>query len=328
MRRTICPVFLRCLLCLVFWLTPVAAAVDTTSAASAQVQPLPPASPGTTSTLQVGSARIRLFVEGRPFELSQQAIRDWVQRSAEIVAQYYDGFPVTEVSVAIRGTRGARVMNGTSIGTARGAVVNVDVGLSATPQSLADDWIMVHELIHLAFPGVPRRHHWLEEGLSVYVESIARANVGALDADAVWTGFLDGMPRGLPRAGDEGLDNTPTWGRTYWGGALFCLLADIRIRARTNGEKTLRDALRAIVAAGYDMTRAGDIRAVLMIADQATGVTVLLDLYDEMRDLPVPTEIDSLWADLGVAARDGEIVYDDSAPLADIRRALTQQNGL
>ena len=58
------------------------------------------------------------------------------------------------------------------------------------------------------------------------------------------------MPKGLPAAGDRGLDYTPTWGRTYWGGALFCLLADIDIRKRTSNRFGLQDALRAIVAAG------------------------------------------------------------------------------
>jgi hypothetical protein len=315
----------RILLCLLAWIPQVSlATTDIVSSASSYAPLPPPASTGTTSTLAVGSARIHLFIEGRPFNLSQQALQDWVQRSAEIVTQYYAGFPVNEVHVAIRGVRGTRVMNGSSIGSA-GAVVNVSVGLSATPQALVDDWIMVHELIHLAFPSVSRSHHWLEEGLSVYVESIARANAGALGADAVWAGFLDGMHRGLPRAGDKGLDNTPTWGRTYWGGALFCLLADISIRQSTNGQKSLRDGLRGIVAAGYDITRSGDIREVLMVADRATGTTVLLDLYDEMRDQPVPAELDSLWVDLGVAERNGAIVYNDSALQAGIRRALTQR---
>jgi hypothetical protein len=217
-------------------------------------------------------------------------------------------------------------MNGRAFGNA-GAVVNVDVGLLATPETLANDWILIHELIHLAFPSLPRQNHWIEEGISVYVESIARARSGSLSADAVWAGFLDGMPNGLPQAGDKGLDYTRTWGRTYWGGALFCLLADIRIREQTDGQKTLRNALRGVVEADYDITKSADIRAVLQIADQATGVNVLLELYDEMRAAPLPKEIDSLWANLGVTRQAGKIIYDDDAPLAAIRRALTQQYG-
>jgi predicted metalloprotease with PDZ domain len=131
------------------------------------------------------------------------------------------------------------------------------------------------------------------------------------------------MPRGLPQSGDRGLDYTPTWGRTYWGGALFCLLADIRIREQTDGRKTLRDALRGIVDAGYDITRRSDLREVLTIADRATGVRVLTGLYDEMRDRPGIDDLDALWRSLGVSERSQSVVFDEQAPLGEIRRALT-----
>ena len=285
---------------------------------------MPPVSSGQTEKLRLGDTLVNLFIENRPFEAGNDGLRDWVLRSTEIVSQYCGSFPVDEVYIAIRGRRGNRVVHGQAFGGA-GAVVNVDVGLATTRESLDDDWILIHELIHLAFPSVPRRHHWIEEGLSVYVESIARANAGALTADSVWLGFLRGMPNGLPKAGDKGLDYTPTWGRTYWGGALFCLLADIRIRQQTDNEKNLRDALRAIVAAGYDMTKSGDMREVLVVGDQATGVTVLTELYDEMRSAPYPNELDGLWIALGVAEQASTVVYDDTAALAGIRRALTEE---
>ena len=199
--------------------------------------------------------------------------------------------------------------------------------IASVAEHLRDGQLLV--LRSTGDPGVTARVEELinEEGLAVDVESMARAQSGSLSADAVWAGFLDGMPFGLPQAGDKGLDHTRTWGRTYWGGALFCLIADIRIREQTDRQKTLRDALRGIVTAGYDITKSADIRAVLQIGDQATGVNVLLELYDEMRAAPLPKEIDSLWADLGVAQQAGRIIYDDDAPLADIRRALTQRYG-
>jgi len=310
------------LLFAILWISQNAMAADVVSAASRRSAPMPPVSSGQTEKLRLGDTRINLFIENRTFAAGPDGLRDWVLRSAEIVAQYYGRFPVDEVHIAIRGRRGNRVVHGQAFGGA-GAIVNVDVGLQAGRESLDDDWILIHELIHLAFPSVPRRHHWIEEGLSVYVESIARANAGALTADSVWLGFLRGMPNGLPKAGDKGLDYTPTWGRTYWGGALFCLLADIRIRQQTDNESNLQDALRAIVAAGYDMTKSGDLREVLNVADQATGVTVLTELYDEMRSAPYPDELDGLWTAMGVAEQAGTVVYDDTAALADIRRAMT-----
>jgi hypothetical protein len=312
------------LFCAFFCISQNSAATDIVSAASQSSQPLPPVSTGQTETLHLGDTVINLFIEERSFEAGPDGLRKWVLRSAEIVSEYYGGFPVHEVHIALRGRSGNRVLHGQAYGGA-GAIVNIDVGLATTAESLDDDWILIHELIHLAFPTVPRQHHWIEEGISVYVESIARANAGELTADSVWLGFWRGMPNGLPKAGDKGLDYTPTWGRTYWGGALFCLFADIRIRQQTDNEKNLQDALRAIVAAGYDMTKSSRIREVLAVADQATGVTVLTDLYGEMRSSPYPEELEGLWLALGIDEQAGNIVYDEKAALAEIRRALTEE---
>ena len=74
-----------------------------------------------------------------------------------------------------------------------------------------------------------------------------------LPPETVWRELVDGLPKGLPAAGDRGLDNTHTWGRTYWGGALFCLMADVEIHQRTNNRYGLQDALRGILGAGGNM---------------------------------------------------------------------------
>ncbi|MFX9973388.1 hypothetical protein ABTP41_19485, partial [Acinetobacter baumannii] len=76
-------------------------------------------------------------------------------------------------------------------------------------------------------PDMAERYAWLSEGLAVYVEPIARVQAGDLTVSAIWQAMMRDMPQGLPEPGDRGLDNTDTWGRRYWGGALFCLLADI-----------------------------------------------------------------------------------------------------
>ena len=49
----------------------------------------------------------------------------------------------------------------------------------------------------------------------------------------MWHDIVRDMQKGEPAAGDEGLDHTHTWGRTYWGGAIFCLVADVEIRRET-----------------------------------------------------------------------------------------------
>ncbi len=199
----------------------------------------------------------------------------------------------------------------------------------AMPHSgtLADDWLLTHEMIHLALPSLAERHQWLEEGLATYVEPIARARAGTLTLEQVWHDFIVGLPQGQPQAGDRGLDGTPTWGRTYWGGALFCLRADVTIRQRTGNRFGLEHSLRAIFAAGGSIDRDWTIDRVIEVGDQAVGVSVLRELYEEMRSQPVTVDLELLWRQLGIKRHGKKVIFDDSAPLASIRSAITPEAG-
>jgi hypothetical protein len=139
----------------------------------------------------------------------------------------------------------------------------------------------------------------------------------------VWGTFVRDMPKGEPGPGDRGLDNTHTWGRTYWGGAIFCLLADVRIRERTKNQKGLEDALRGINRGGGNITEDWGIGKALAMGDKATGTTVLRDLYQAMRDKPAPFDLNQLWTKLGITMKDGAVIFDDKAPEANIRKAIT-----
>jgi hypothetical protein len=227
----------------------------------------------------------------------------------------------------VHATRGGGVHGGHTEG---GAVPRIDisVGLRATPDDLRRNWSLAHELVHLALPDLERSHHWLEEGLASYVEPIARARAGLLEEADVWREWLDNLRLGLPEAGDRGLDHTPTWGRTYWGGALFCFQADLEIRKQTGGRFELRDALRGILAQGGNLTVDWPIERVFRAGDAATGVSVLEPLYAELKDRPVAFDLDRAWRELGVSEQGGqqgsELRFDDRAPLAGIRKQFVR----
>ncbi|MGH8759929.1 MAG: hypothetical protein ACREVW_10525, partial [Burkholderiales bacterium] len=127
----------------------------------------------------------------------------------------------------------------------------------------------------------------------------------------------------LPAAGDRGLDHTHTWGRTYWGGALFFLLADLRIREQTANRVGLQDALRTILNRGGNNEANWEVRRTFEIGDAATGTKVLAELYNEMRAAPVAPDLADLWRRLGVKLTPDGAQFDDDAPLAGIRKAIT-----
>jgi hypothetical protein len=275
----------------------------------------------TAFTLNIAGSSISVTFASGELELSQAEIRNWVATSAKAVATYYGRFPVSELRILIVPVGGSGVKSGKSYGYG-GAAIKISLGRATHPNQLRDDWVMPHEMVHLAFPSVPDAHTWIEEGLATYVEPWARLQIGDLSEDKVWADLVDGVPKGLPRTGDLGLDRTHTWGRTYWGGALFCLLADVEIRKRTDNRKSLQDGLRAIVAAGGNIEQDWPLLKALKIADAAVGVPVLTEFYRNMKATPVSPNLSDLWFDLGISAKDGVIRFDDRAPLAHVRRAM------
>ncbi len=128
--------------------------------------------------------------------------------------------------------------------------------------------------------------------------------------------MLDGMPHGEPERFDQGLDMTHTWGRTYWGGALYCLVADIRIREQTRNAYGLRDALIAITRAQGSIKDDWEIERVLEVADKGTGTRVLEELYRSWRTTPVEFDLNGQWERLGIRNDAGTVTFDDAAPLA------------
>ncbi len=253
----------------------------------------------------------------------EAAMLTWVETSAKAVAAFYGRFPVPRLLVVVRPADGDGVGFGTAIGGS-GAAIAIDVGEACAPADFKDDWVLVHEMIHTALPDLEGPHHWLEEGLSTYVEPLARARAGLFGEADLWKDWLKGMQNGLPQDGDRGLDVTHTWGRTYWGGALFCLLADLEIRSRTAGRRSLDDALRAVVAHGGSIAESWPIARVIEVGDAATGVPVLAELYAKMSTSPSPVDLTDVWRRLGVASDGrGGIAFDDAAPLAAVRRAMT-----
>jgi hypothetical protein len=188
---------------------------------------------------------------------------------------------------------------------------------------LLRDWVMVHEMVHLAIPYVPRRHFWAAEGLAVYVESIARIQAGHVEEKGVWRDFMRQMPKGLPQA-NEGLAQSDSWGRRYWGGALFFLLADIQMRKATGNRMGLQTALRGINAKMDFRQELDDVLPVLQAGDAATGTQVLTTLYHEMAMAGGTVDLPALWHDLGIEAAGASVEFVATAPLSAIRQAITQ----
>jgi hypothetical protein len=273
--------------------------------------------------LSAGRASIAVEWRGPAADIGEAGLLEWIERSATIVRGYYEEFPVSTVTIHVTTVESDRMGSGRTFGMPQ-PNIEVSVGRHITAHALQDDWVLVHEMIHLGLPAVADEQNWLAEGIATYVEGIARTQAGNMTDIALWTEYMESMPRGLPQANDRGLDRTHTHARTYWGGALYCLIADVRIREQTNSRYGLQDALRAIRRSGAGMSAEWPIERILATGDAVTGTTVLRDLYMEMRDQPVAPDLNNLWTELGIRMRNGSVFFEDSARLAAVRRAITR----
>src|SRR6266568_9463200 len=109
-----------------------------------------------TISISVGESKIILAYAPGELALPQEQITAWITRSAQAVAGYYRRFPVSALRLLVIPIDGHGVCSGTTY-SYRGAATKILIGRDATLSELEEDWILVHELVHLAFPNVPRQ---------------------------------------------------------------------------------------------------------------------------------------------------------------------------
>jgi hypothetical protein len=187
-------------------------------------------------TIDAALSRIDVSVDATFPQVSDTQLKRWVQNAADAVVTYYGRYSVPHVFLHIRPFDGKGVRGGRTF-SMRGGLIRIAVGNESTEDDLAR-LMLTHEMVHPTFPSVPTTS-LIEEGIH-HVEPIARIQAGHLSPAHV-VRIVSRHARASPQSGDQGLDHTHTWGRTY--GALFCLPADVEIRRQTQ-TKGLQDALR------------------------------------------------------------------------------------
>src|SRR5690606_5829203 len=104
-----------------------------------------------------------------------------------------------------------------------------------------------------------------------------------------------------PKRGSEGgLAAREDLDSIYWGGALFCFAADVKIREETRGRRSLDDVVRASLARGGDATRVWTVADVVRLGDEVTGTNVLSEMYQRYAARGERIDFDGLLASLGI----------------------------
>jgi hypothetical protein len=154
------------------------------------------------STILIGSSRLDIVVEKGLFDVTKHGLLDWVRSAAESVASYYGHFPLPHLLIRITPGVGEGIGHGMTFGKG-GGLVTIQVGAETTRTDFRSDWMLTHEMLHLAFPSVRRDHHWIEEGIATYVEPVARVRARQMEASEMWYELVRDLPQGLPAPGSH-----------------------------------------------------------------------------------------------------------------------------
>ena len=200
-----------------------------------------------------------------------------------------------------------------------GVVITILVGAEADGEDLYDDWVLIHELLHLGSPVMRDMGTWLNEGIATFYEPLLRARAGWKSEEDVWREWISHMPRGLRAMTELGLRNAGRGG-IYWGGAIFVLMAEIEALSASRGTAGFSDCLRNALAMGGDATQRWPTARLIDFCDGMLGTDSLSRILSAHGDGGAPLDLSGIWKRLGVAmAEDGKITYDDNAELAWMR---------
>ena len=81
--------------------------------------------------------------------------------------------------------------------------------------------------------------------------------------------------------------------------------------------------MRGVQAAGGNHEFDWPIARILATADKAVGLDVMRGLYARLGDKPESVDLVSLWTQLGVEGAGAGLHFDDAAPFATARLAIT-----
>ncbi|HEY4220705.1 MAG TPA: hypothetical protein VGO62_05165, partial [Myxococcota bacterium] len=178
---------------------------------------------------------------------------------------------------------------------------------------------------------------WLNEGLATWHQDLLARTAGLLRSDRdYWQELLRGLDTGAARAAEDKMaladasarmHEDGTYQHAYWAGVAVVFLAEVE--ARKQGA-SVDDFVRAVRARfPVDDRPRGALELLAAIDDGsshkgAIAARALASVFGRYRTAPFPPVDDALRA-LGVRRTPGgDVIFDDAAPLADIRRAITR----
>jgi hypothetical protein len=249
---------------------------------------------------QLTDAVMEVAIQGQMTHMTDAQVCDWLRQTGEEVRKIRRHFPYPRISVVVYpvpGTDDANVF-GMAMWSSPPSIALL-VGQDTTPKALREDWVALHEMLHLTHPAILPRTPWISEGLATYLTEVARSRSGRHTAERSWEELLNGFKLGEREAHgrtiQEMIDESEPPG-IYWVGAWLALRIDVELRRATGNQRGLEDVLELLATQGSTATVASYGAAV----DQVAGRPLFDALLSEELRRPAFAGLQGLLQDLGV----------------------------
>lgn len=279
-------------------------------------------------TIGIPGAQLRMATPGNITVAEEQKFATWIRESALSVSQVISQFPQSQPQVLVipSGNAGRATLFGQVI-RGGGMAVTFWVDKNRPLQEFHDSWTATHEFSHMLLPYITSRDRWLSEGLASYYQNVLRARNGRLTETQAWQDLFDGFERGRQGTGSGTLTQATRKGRAstmrvYWSGAALMLMADMRLRAESNGQQSLDTALDALSACCLENGTTWRARDMFRQLDSLTGTQIFSDIYRDHANAEGFPDVQKTLGELGVINKDNQVSLEPDAPMADIREAI------
>lgn len=293
---------------------------------------------GQSRIIKVKGRELELHVQGELAPGRVRALLDWAQDYVHATRTLSGNLPLARARVEIReiaSTDASPVPWGQTLRNEPPVKVLLYVREGVAIDELRADWTAPHELAHLHHPYLGRSGRWVAEGLASYNQHRYMARAGVLSVEQAWEKLAAGFGRGA-NASQRGPIATLSHRqggtmRIYWGGAVFWLMLDLRLRERGLGTlDALLDRYSQCCMRGElyqeqpeDTPADERVLAFLQALDALDhGKAEILALYRHHAALERFPELKALYAQLGLGVEAGAVRFDTNPRHKHLRLAL------
>ncbi len=264
--------------------------------------------------------------------LDADATLGWLRAHGEALTRAHGRLPVPRVQVLVVPLgRGDEPVPWAQVTRGGGDAVHLFIDQRRDPRAFRADWVPIHEFSHLLHPLLEGRGRWVYEGLASYYQNTLRARQGLITPVEAWQRLHAGFGRGRAgvrpeqtlAAASETMLRDRAFMRVYWSGAAIALLADLELRQRSGGRRSLDTVLAALAECCLPASRLWRVDEFLARLDALSGTRVfsrLAETHEHAADFPSLT---TAYRRLGLIPSGPETLDFSPRPeTADLRRAI------